>query len=153
MAYKWIYKVGLASIEDEKLLVVRKHGTGDFILPGGKPNGDEGDLQTLSRELGEELGCGIEQPLFCGVFVDVATHSSNAVVVVRLYTANLAGEPKPQAEIEEIAWVSLTQPYAQTLAPSIQNKILPFLRRRQKASKAVIIKDILPLKPDLFGTT
>lgn len=132
MTYKWIYEVGPASIVDEKLFVMRKHRTDDFILPSGKPDdGDKGDLQTLSRELGEKLGCG----------------------VVCLYTANLVGEPKPQAEIEEMAWASLTKSYAQMLAPSIQNKILPFLQLHQKITKALKIKNNSILKPDLFGIT
>jgi 8-oxo-dGTP diphosphatase len=57
MACRWIHKVGLAVVSGDRLLVVRKRGTGTFILPGGKPEGSEGDLATLAREVDEELGC------------------------------------------------------------------------------------------------
>lgn len=125
---KWIYKVGLAAERDGHLLVARKRGLDTFILPGGKPEGDETDLQTLSREVIEELGCSIEKPYLRGVFKDVAAGASETVVVVRLYSANLVGEPKPCSEIEELAWVDMKKPGLK-LAPSIANGILPYLRR------------------------
>ena len=59
MACRWIEKVGLAAIEDGRLLVVRKRGGAVFILPGGKPEGGESDLEALARELDEELGCAV----------------------------------------------------------------------------------------------
>ncbi|MEP1963228.1 NUDIX hydrolase [Tateyamaria sp.] len=151
MGCKWINKVGLAAFQNNKLLVVRKQGTTDYILPGGKPENNESDLQALSREISEELGCKVLNPHFYGVFVDVATHSSNAVVVVRLYGARLDHKPKPRAEIEQIEWISLTKPNLQTLAPSIQNKILPFLRRRYSDSKSIETSNDYSEKTDLFG--
>ena len=133
MACKWIQKVGLAAIENGRLLVVRKRGSGVFILPGGKPEGDESDLETLSREVDEELGCQIERPFLCGVFKDVAADVSHSVVVVRLYSASLVGEPQPRSEIEELVWVKLKGgPDDLPLAPSIANGILPYLRKRER---------------------
>jgi 8-oxo-dGTP diphosphatase len=85
MAYKWIYKVGLAVVSNDRLLVVRKRNTGTFILPGGKPEGLETDLATLAREVDEELGCRVESPFFRGVFKDIAAGAVHSVVVVRLY--------------------------------------------------------------------
>ena len=134
MPCKWINKVGLAVVQDGKLLVVRKRGTDVFILPGGKPEGNERELETLERELEEELGCGMERPMLRAVFSDIAAGSSDAVVVVRLYTASLVGDPKPQSEIEQLAWVDLRRPSNLLLAPSIRNGILPYLRKRQRAS-------------------
>lgn len=127
---KWIHKVGLAAERNGHLLVARKRGLDTFILPGGKPEGDETDLQTLSREVIEELGCTIEQPYLRGVFKDVAAGASETVVVVRLYSADLIGEPRPCSEIEELAWVDMKQPGLK-LAPSIANYILPYLRRKR----------------------
>jgi 8-oxo-dGTP diphosphatase len=134
MACKWIQKVGLATLQNGRLLVVRKRGASLFILPGGKPEGDESDLETLAREIDEELGCRIEQPFLRGVFKDVAADASNAVVVVRLYSATLVGEPQARSEIEEMAWVELNGGSGFPLAPSIVNGILPHLRKRERAS-------------------
>lgn len=126
---RWIHKVGLAALDEGRLLVARKSGSDVFILPGGKPEGDENDLQTLARELQEELDCGLERPFLRGVFKDLAAGISDAVVVVRLYSGELVGEPRPCSEIEELAWVDIHKPSVK-LAPSIEREILPFLRRK-----------------------
>lgn len=49
--------IGCAILQDNQLVVVRKekNGKSSWILPGGKPNEGEGNLECLSRELGEEL--------------------------------------------------------------------------------------------------
>lgn len=129
-AVRWIHKVGLAAEREGHLLVARKRGSHVFILPGGKPEGEENDLQTLSREIREELGCGIERLYLRGVFKDIAADASETIVVVRLYSGSLVGEPTPSSEIEELAWVNIRKP-ALKLAPSISNGILPYLRRRK----------------------
>ena len=136
MSCKWIEKVGLAALDDGRLLVVRKRGASLFILPGGKPEGAEGDLATLTRELEEELGCAVSSPSLSGVFTDRAAGISDAVVVVRLYQGNLIGNPVPQAEIEELAWLDMRKPHSLPLAPSIVNGILPHLRKRLRRAAA-----------------
>lgn len=130
---RWIHKVGLAVERDGRLLVARKRGSDIFILPGGKPEGEENDLQTLSREIHEELDCGIDRLILRGIFTDIAAGAVEAVVVVRLYSGDLIGEPKPCSEIEELAWVDIRKPLLR-LAPSIENGILPFLRRRARSN-------------------
>jgi 8-oxo-dGTP diphosphatase len=130
MAYRWITKVGLAVLNGERLLVVRKRGDSLFILPGGKPEGTEGDLEALSREVKEELGCAVGSPSFAGVFSNRAAGVKDAAVVVRLYCGELHGIPTPQAEIEELAWVDIRKPRSLPLAPSIAEGILPKLRKR-----------------------
>ena len=129
MACRWIEKVGLAAIEDGRLLVVRKRGGAVFILPGGKPEGGESDLEALARELDEELGCAVTSPVLQGTFKDVAAGQDDAVVVVRLYSGQIVGDPVPQAEIEETAWLDLRRPGSLPLAPSMVNAIVPHLRR------------------------
>lgn len=131
MSPNWIEKIGLAALDGDRLLVVRKHGGTLFILPGGKPEGSEGDLAALTRELGEELGCGLAEPRLVGVFTDQAAGSTGKTVIVRLYAGELTGTPTPQAEIEELAWVNIRKPHSLPLAPSIVNKILPHLRSRR----------------------
>ena len=130
MNSKWIEKVGLAVLDGERLLVVRKRGGRLFILPGGKPEGAETATQTLVRELDEELGCKVDAPHLLGTFMDKAAGNDDAVVVVRLYGGSLVGEPVPQAEIEEAAWVNIRRPTSLPLAPSILNFILPYLRKQ-----------------------
>lgn len=135
-AYKELLKVGLAMIKEGHLLVVRKRGTKTFILPGGKPEGGEKDLETLSRELQEELGCTLTEARFEGAFTDTAADLVNTVVTVRLYAGKLRGELRPASEIEELAWVSLYTPTNLPLAPSITNRILPHLCACRNTSRA-----------------
>ncbi|CAN7642439.1 NUDIX domain-containing protein [Phenylobacterium sp. LjRoot219] len=129
-----IQKVGLAMVEAGKLLVVRKRGTKLFILPGGKPEGTEADLDALHRELMEELHSRLGPTTYEGAFEDVAAERANTRVVVRLYVGQLLDRPEPASEIEEFAWVPLSKPGALPLAPSIVNKILPYLCARESAS-------------------
>jgi 8-oxo-dGTP diphosphatase len=133
VACRWIEKVGLAAVVDRRLLVVRKRGGSVFILPGGKPERGESDLQALTRELSEELGCSVEAPVLVGTFKDVAAGHDDAVVVVRLYAGKLVGNPEPQAEIAEQAWLDLGRSASLPLAPSMVNSIVPHLRKRFKA--------------------
>lgn len=142
---RWIHKVGLAAEYEGHLLVARKRGSDVFILPGGKPEGDENDLQTLAREVREELDCGVERLVLRGVFTDVAAGAADAVVVVRLYSGDLVGEPRPCSEIEELAWVNIRKP-ALKLAPSIENGILPYLRRRKGRSASSVESSSEPLQ-------
>lgn len=134
MGIRWIRKVGAAILEEDRLLVVRKRGMTSFILPGGKPEGEETELQTLSREVDEELGCAMDCVSLAGTFTDAAAGTANAVVVVKLYRATLVGSPAPRSEIEEMAWVPLRGTAGVALAPSIVNGIIPHLRRRNRGS-------------------
>jgi 8-oxo-dGTP pyrophosphatase MutT (NUDIX family) len=44
---------------DGRVLLVRKRGTEAFMQPGGKRDVGESDVDALSREIAEELGCGL----------------------------------------------------------------------------------------------
>ena len=120
----------LAVIEDGRFLLVRKRGSRVYILPGGKPEAGEDDAATLGREIGEELGCGIEGGSlhYVGTFSDAAADAPEGTLVhVKLYAGKLAAPPVPSAEIEELLWL---EPGARTrpdLAPSLVRRILPSL--------------------------
>ena len=129
LARSVVTKVGLAVVVSGRLLVVRKHGKSSFILPGGKPEFGEDELDALEREIDEELGCQLQVRQFEGRFTDVAADAFDTEVTVILYSGDLIGEPTPRSEIVELAWLELVEPYLVELAPSITNKILPHLRR------------------------
>src|SRR5947209_3790056 len=106
-----IVKVGLAVIDKDRLLVVKKRGGSVYILPGGKPEAGEDDLKALAREIDEELGCRLDMPTleFLGSFSDTAADLHNTTVTVKLYGARLLGDPTPKSEIENIKWFSLRE--------------------------------------------
>lgn len=47
--------------ERREILMVRKRGTTSFMLPGGKPEPGETPLQTIQREVAEELGLDLRE--------------------------------------------------------------------------------------------
>jgi 8-oxo-dGTP diphosphatase len=124
-----ILKVGLAVTDTDRLLVVRKRGTASYILPGGKPERGEGDVEALIREIEEELGCSFDTDtlVFLGSFSDAAADLADTTVTVRLYAAELVGEPHPRSEIDTLEWFSPEVDKDLCLAPSLQNHIIPFL--------------------------
>lgn len=141
-----ITKIGLAVLDAHKVLLVRKRGSDLYILPGGKPEGDEDDLSALRREIDEELGCGLSGDglEFLGEFTDRVAGTLSTTVTVRLYVGVLTGDPRPMAEIEELHWFSPSDDVTQRVAPSLENQILPYLfvelpRRAAGASSRVMV--------------
>jgi 8-oxo-dGTP diphosphatase len=134
-----VQKVGLALVEGDRILLVRKRGSRTYILPGGKPEAGEDDVRALVRELDEELGRQIDLDTltYIGSFSDRIADQENGTVTVRLYSARLIGRPAPQAEIEEIRWV---QPGVSgvPLAPSLTNKIIPHLIAKGQLNSAQV---------------
>jgi 8-oxo-dGTP diphosphatase len=128
-----ILKIGLAVTAGDRLLVVKKKGGSLYILPGGKPEAGENDIAALAREIEEELGCHLDSSslVFLGSFSDVAADLENTIVTIRLYAAQLLGDPAPKSEIENLKWFSINDNDGGAfLAPSLQNQIVPFLYAR-----------------------
>jgi 8-oxo-dGTP diphosphatase len=131
-------KIGLALVRDDQLLLVRKRGSVAYILPGGKPEQNEDDFAALSREIKEELGCGLDTSslVYLGSFADKAADAEDTTVTVKLYGGgHLIGKPSPSAEIEEIRWYSSKNPGEAKLAPSLVNSIIPFLFQARRGPK------------------
>jgi 8-oxo-dGTP diphosphatase len=124
-------KVGLLTIRDNRVLLCRKkRGTSLLILPGGCVEDGESAETCLQRELGEELGAVATSGLqYIGTYRDQAAGDATKTVQIRLYQADLVGDPAPHSEIAELVWFGPSDDRA-LLSPSIVNKILPDLIRR-----------------------
>ena len=110
-----------------RVLVVRKHGSATFIQPGGKREAGEEALQTLGRELREELGVrmdtGNARPL--GLFEEDAVNEPGRRVQGEAFLVAVTGTPQVHAEIAELAWIPLQSPHGVPLAPLSARHILP----------------------------
>ena len=102
--------VAWVRVENGLILCARPRGKDVFYIPGGKREGAESDLQTLLREISEELAVTLvpgtvrtagtyeaEQP---------GAHPDGAVVRMSCYTGDYYGTLAPSSEIDEFAWFS-----------------------------------------------
>lgn len=104
-----IDKVAWIVISDGRVLGARSKGKDTYYFPGGKRESGETDVQTLIREVKEELSVdilsGTVKPF--GIF-EAAAHGKAEGVQVKMacFTADYTGELTPAAEIAEIAWLA-----------------------------------------------
>jgi 8-oxo-dGTP diphosphatase len=110
---------------DGRLLVVSKHAAPEVhYLPGGKPDAGESELEALAREVREELGVDVVDPVR---FTDIHAEATLERVPMHLvlYRASLSGVPAPAAEIAHMAWWPAA---GVELAPPIEHIAVPRLR-------------------------
>lgn len=100
----WIY------LKDRRVLSTRSVGKDVYYLPGGKRETGESDLETLIREIQEELSVRIDAPtvVHYGTF-EAQAHGHAVGVTVRMtcYVAGYTGELTAANEIAEIAWLTM----------------------------------------------
>ncbi|SDZ25525.1 8-oxo-dGTP pyrophosphatase MutT, NUDIX family [Micromonospora pattaloongensis] len=107
----FIDKVAWLRVEDGRVLATRSHGRTLYYLPGGEREPGETDLQTLTREVAEELTVTImpETVTPVGTFEAQADAQPPGVLVrMACYAADYdaAGALSPSAEIAELAWLT-----------------------------------------------
>ena len=114
-----------------EVLLVRKRGSDFFIQPGGKPEPGEQPLQTLIREVDEELGVTVipESVVFLGEFEEKAVHEAATRVRSNVFLAKIQGEPTARAEIVELLWVNPHDHGDINIAPLSARHILPRVAR------------------------
>ena len=109
-----IDKIAYLYLSDGKILSSRSKGKDTWYIPGGKREGTETDIETLVREIKEELSVNIkpETAKLYGVFEAQAHgHAEGVVVRMTCYTAEFKGELKAASEIEELRWLTSSDQY------------------------------------------
>lgn len=92
------------------MLSTRSAGKDVYYLPGGKREAGESDLETLIREIREELSVRIDASTVAplGTF-EAQAHGHAVGVTVRMtcYVADYTGELAAANEIAEVAWLTM----------------------------------------------
>jgi 8-oxo-dGTP pyrophosphatase MutT (NUDIX family) len=104
-----IDKIAWIFLEGGKILSTRCYGKDVYYMPGGKREPGESDLDTLIREIDEELAVAIDpaSAVLFGVFQAQADgRPEGSLVQMTCYTADHQGTPTASSEIEEIIWLS-----------------------------------------------
>jgi 8-oxo-dGTP pyrophosphatase MutT (NUDIX family) len=93
--------------EDGAVLTVRKRGTAAWMLPGGKPEGDETAAECAVREVLEELGVeiGLASLESMGEFETRAANEAGFALRASVFRTRDAIAPHARAEIEAVRWI------------------------------------------------
>lgn len=106
---KRIEKVAWIYLRGGKILSTLSKGKTKYYIPGGKPEAGETHMQTLVREIREELSVHIFESSvrFWGEYVAQAdSHPQGIEVAMQCYLGEYKGELKAAAEIDHLAWLT-----------------------------------------------
>lgn len=126
METQQIQKVGLLCIEDGKLLVVYKRNIGVYITPGGKMEPSETEEKCLKREIHEEIGCGVNNFKYFGIFESDSLQQ-------KCYLGKLDGKItlNPQDTITGYQWINRNYDRQSIpLGPMLEHQIIPELVKK-----------------------
>ncbi|RLV55637.1 NUDIX domain-containing protein [Aeromicrobium phragmitis] len=108
--------------------MVRKHGTGTFMQPGGKPEPGERPVDTIRRELAEELELDLSEDdvEYLGAFESAAANEPGHRVRADAFRVRpVAPAVECAAEIAELRWIGPADLDIVPIAPLSTEFLLP----------------------------
>jgi len=127
-----IHKAGGILVRERKILVERSKDKEFFIAPGGSVEKGETPSQALIRELLEEFRLKVfERNLseFGRFYANAAGQESLVVRMDVFRVDKWNGEPKPDNEVEEIAWINSSIPKGLKVGSIFEHEVIPRLRK------------------------
>jgi DNA polymerase-3 subunit epsilon len=132
-----VLRVAAAIITDAagRTLLVRKQGTTAFMQAGGKIEPGESALDTLVRELREEVGLEVDldSTEYLGSFRAEAANEPDTVIRAEVFAMATDRIIVPGNEIEQVIWIETDEPFGIELAPLTRDTVLPLWMSRRSA--------------------
>lgn len=122
MSKSFIDKLAYIKIENRKVMLNWEKDKTVWIMPGGKREVGESDLEALTRELMEELSIELDKESAKHMATyEGQAHGKPEGVMVRItcYTGEYKGQITPNHPVQKVGWVDSTE-----LALSIPGKML-----------------------------
>jgi 8-oxo-dGTP pyrophosphatase MutT (NUDIX family) len=127
---KEIDKIAFIEIQNGQILSTKSKGKTKYYLPGGKREVGESDVQTLIREIAEELSVVIipSTAEYIGTFSAQSDGDKEGInVIMTCYKAKYSGSLKANSEIEEIKWLNYKD---LAIISEVDIKIFSFLHEK-----------------------
>jgi len=104
-----------------------------YITLGGKIEPGESDLECLKREVKEEIGCDIKNPVYFDTFAG-KTYDNTKSIHMKCYFVELTGEFKinPADSIDHYRWIDKNYKSEGVLAaPLLEQQVIPALIKKE----------------------
>ncbi len=115
MAYPRVLATLVYAIRDDEVLLHRRAkdpNKGRWVAPGGKLEPTESPTECALREMREETGLELQDPMLRGVMVEVSPRPDYQWITFIFAATRWEGELEPAPGIGEFRWVRIPEVFA-----------------------------------------